>query len=349
LDLGAGLAGAGKGGESAHGLVLGSVGWTQADAESRALAWSAYASVLWTEGRGPTERFLGDFLAVSNSEAYQHARMYEWWTEATRGEWSVRAGALLADAEFAGTTPGGALINSGFGWPAFLSANTVNTGPAFYAAALGTRLAYEGETTTWKLGVYDGDSFDSAAGDDRPNRHGLSYELGGRQGAFVISELNFAPGESANRYQVGAWAHTAEFTEFASGGTRSGNWGVYAALERTLAGKTGEAGNVEAHLRAGWAPEDRNTVAWAVDSAVAATGLFAARPADVTALGVVHARLSDDLGLGSAYEQTFELSHTFVVNEYISIQPDLQLVRHPGADRARDDALIALLRFSAVY
>ena len=69
----------------------------------------------------------------------------------------------------------------------------------------------------------------------------------------------------------------------------------------------------------------------------------------MTAFGVVHARLSDDLGLGAAYEQTFELSHTFVINEYISVQPDLQFVRHPGADRTRDDALIALLRFTAVY
>ena len=92
-----------------------------------------------------------------------------------------------------------------------------------------------------------------------------------------------------------------------------------------------------------------SAVYWAVDSAVAATGLFPARPADVTAFGVVHARLSDDLGLGAAYEQTFELSHTFVINEYISVQPDLQFVRHPGADRTRDDALIALLRFTAVY
>jgi len=49
--------------------------------------------------------------------------------------------ALVADEEFVGTAVGGYLDDTVFGWPTFISANTVNTGPAFSVAAPGFRLA----------------------------------------------------------------------------------------------------------------------------------------------------------------------------------------------------------------
>ena len=301
------------------------------------------------EGHGPTDQFLADDMGASNSEAYESLRLYEWWGQATAGAWSVRLGALLADAEFCGTTPGGSLINSAFGWPAFISASTVNTGPAFYAAALGARLAFTGETTTWKLGVYDGDSFDDLDGSDHPNRHGTHYEVNSAQGAFILTELNWAPTQSSFRYQLGAWIHTADFEDKVDAGTfHSGNYGAYANLERTLAGKTGEAGNIEAHVRAGFAPEDRNDFGWTVDTGVAAIGLLPGRAADTLAVGFVHADRATNVD-GVDFEQVGELSYTIVLNDHLSLQPDLQYIRHPGSDPTRDNALMFLLRLSASY
>ena len=348
VDNAYGLSGT-NGGDSLHGAMVAGVAWDQKPLEGRPVSFSAFASALWVEGHGPTDQFLDDSMGASNSEAYESLRLYEWWGQATAGAWSVRMGALLADAEFCGTTPGGALINSGFGWPAFISANTLNAGPAYYAAALGTRLAFTGETTTWKLGVYDGDSFDAPDGNDRPNRHGTHYELNNDQGAFIISELNWAPTHSAFRYQAGAWMHTADFADTDGTGTlHSGNYGAYAALERTLAGKTGEKGNIEAHVRAGFAPEDRNAFGWTLDTGIAAIGLLPGRDADTLALGLVHAERATNVD-GEDFEQVAELSYTVVLNEHLSLQPDLQYIRHPGSDSTRDNALLFLLRLSASY
>jgi porin len=337
------------GGDSLHGAMVAGVAWDQTPAEGRPVSFNAFASALWVEGHGPSDQFLADDLGASNSEAYESLRLYEWWGLATAGAWSVRLGALLADSEFCGTTPGAALINSGFGWPAFISANTLNSGPAYYAAALGARLAFTGETTSWKLGVYDGDSFDDPEGSDRPNRHGTHYELNHDQGAFVISELNWAPSRSSFRYQAGAWMHTADFEDKVdTGAFHSGNYGVYVALERTLAGLTGKAGNVEAHVRAGFAPEDRNAFGWTVDSGVAAIGLLPGREADTVAVGFVHADRSTTVD-GTDFEQVAELSYTIVLNDHLNLQPDLQYIRHPGSDSTRDNALLFLLRVSASY
>jgi porin len=348
VDNAYGLSGT-NGGDSLHGALVTGVAWDQKPAEGRPVNFNAFASVLWVEGHGPTDQFLSDDMGASNSEAYESLRLYEWWGQATAGAWSVRLGALLADAEFCGTTPGGSLINSAFGWPAFISANTTNAGPAYYAAALGARLAFTGETTTWKLGVYDGDSFDAPDGSDRPNRHGTHYEIDNDQGAFIISELNWAPTNSAFRYQVGAWIHTADFDDTdGTAARRSGNYGSYAALERTLAGKTGEAGNIEAHVRAGFAPEDRNRFGWTLDTGVAAIGLLPGRDADTLAVGFVHADRATNVD-GEDFEQVYELSYTVVLNDHLSLQPDLQYIRHPASDSTRDNALLFLLRLSASY
>jgi porin len=349
LDAAAGLSGVGQGSESLHGNVLGEASWAPSETAERPIAISGYASVLWVEGRGPSDRIVGDFLAASNSEAHQSLRLYSWWLEVTRGAWSLRTGALLADEEFAGTTPGASLINSSFGWPAFLSANTLNTGPAYYAAALGARLAWENDGD-WsaRAGVYDGDSYDSATGDDRPNRHGTRYQLNGEQGAFFIAEATYAPAAAANRFTAGAWAHTADFADPGTGAAREGNHGAYVIAGRTLRGVPGEPGNIEAHVRYGWAPDDRNTVAWAADTGIAATGLFPSRPADTLALGVAHARISPGLA-GQDYERVIELGYAAPLTPRLTVQPDVQYIRHVGAAAAGGDAWLFLLRVQAAY
>ncbi|MCX6937887.1 MAG: carbohydrate porin [Verrucomicrobia bacterium] len=351
LDAASGLSGQGAGRESLFGTVLGHALWTQTvePAQAKEVTWSACTSVLWVEGRGPTERILGDFLAADNAEACQSLRLYSWWAEATGATWSWRSGALLADEEFCGTTAGGALINSAFGWPAFISGNVVNTGPAYYAAALGSRVALT-LPRGWiaKVGVYDGDAFDSAVGDEHPNRHGTHYQLNADQGAVIFTELGYAPEGAPTRAYAGGWLHTADFADLGSGETHAGNHGAYAVIERTLAGKTGEAGNVEAHVRYGWAPEDRSTVAWAFDAAVAATGLLPSRPADVTALGFVYAEMSAKLA-GQDFEQVTELSHSIALGDHLTVQPDLQYIRHVGAVSTASDAWLFSLRLSATY
>lgn len=349
LDAVAGFRGAGQGESTFHGNLLGHALWQKTPASSQAIGWKAYASVLWVEGRGPTACFLGDYLTADNVEAYNGLRLYSWWLEAGQGCWSVRAGALLADEEFACTTSGAELLNSAFGWPAFISANTTNTGPAYYAAALGARVAFQGESGwSWQAGVYDGDSFDSPFGDDRPNRHGTHFQLNGGQGAFFITEAGYAPGAANYSFHVGAWSHTADFTDLNGVDRHSGNYGAYVIAERTLAGQVGQPGNIQAHVRAGLAPDDRNEIAWSVDTAVAATGCWARRPADIVTLGFVHAGLSSRL-TEQDHEQVVELTYAASLNDHLTLKPDLQYILHTGGTPQGADSLLFILRLSASF
>jgi porin len=285
----------------------------------------------------------------------------------------VRAGIVLADEEFAGTEGGGNLINSSFGWPAFISANTLNTGPAYFVAAPGVRLAFTpSEKLTWRVGFYDGDSFDSPDGDPYLTRHGTHFRLGGEQGCFMMSELAYSPGEGLPSFKIGGWWHTADFADvyeddFGQPFVLSGNdprlhrnnHGFYLLVEHTLRGESGKAGHVGCFWRGGFSPKNRNTLGWATDVGVSWTGPLSSRPDDVLALGLAHVRfspgfrhsatLADPGSPAPDFEQVVELSYTAPLTEKISLQPDLQYIRHPGGSSAQRNAVAVFLRLNASY
>src|SRR5688500_4035195 len=124
-------------------------------------------SSLFPHGRGFSERYVGDLLGASNIEAYQSWRLYDLWYEHQFGDrFSVRVGQFTADEEFAYTDAGGNFLNSSFGWPAFISGNTINTGPAYYVAAPGVRLNFDvSDEFFLRFAVFDGDTFDNPQGD----------------------------------------------------------------------------------------------------------------------------------------------------------------------------------------
>jgi porin len=367
------LGGGTRSGRALHGLALVHADREEPEKSASGLSYAGYVSVLTLVGKGPTERFLGDFLSASNIEGEQSIRLYSWWLEAKRNDWSLRGGVLLADAEFAGTNAGGNFFNSAFGWPAFISANTLNTGPAFYVAAPGLRLEHTWpEAGAWRIGVYDGDAFDSPTGDPTLTRHGLHYKIGGDQGWFVISEATLAPDRGKTRFKIGGWWHTATFADvrddtagqpFAISGnnprTYGSNHGSFAAIEHTLAGDAGQAGKVELFVRAGISPSDRNALSWALDTGLAWTGPLPRRPADIAAVGVAHARfssryssnarLSDPTQPSPDFEEVIEASYAAKISAHCSLQPDVQYIRHPGGSTAQRDCCVFLIRLNASY
>ena len=121
----ANLSGGIRSGLLLHGMALGRIEYDRPGCKF-------YASVLDLAGRGPSERLVGDLQTASNIEGCASLRLYSWWLEKSFGPWQVRAGVLLADEEFTGNESGGNLLNSSFGWPVFISANTLNTGPLIH-------------------------------------------------------------------------------------------------------------------------------------------------------------------------------------------------------------------------
>ncbi len=325
---------------------------------------SLRVSALWLHGHSPSKDLIGDSLAASNIDGHDSVRLYEWWLqqELPGDRLSIRAGSLLADKEFAGTDSGGVLLNSAFGWPAFISGNVLNTGPAFYASAPGIRVRAEaGDRWYFQSGVFDGDSFDSASGNPRVNESGTHFALHSRQGALVLNELGFRANPSKDSaglpgtFKLGVWAHSADFQDNTRAGRgHDGNFGAYFAAEQMLwrAETNGHCGSLSAFFRAGGAPPDRSAFAFVIDAGFCHTGLLPGRAEDRLAVGFVHA---DIAGAGRSYaafsshEQAVEATYSAVVTPWWSLQPDVQWIHHPGGRHGFEDALVLGLRTTLTF
>lgn len=309
---------------------------------------------------------LGDLQGASNLAAYNHPLLYELWVAGTFADdrFGVRAGRLLADSDFA-TTGGSVFLNSSFGWPAFISANTRNTGPAFDRSALGLF----GKLTLrpgvhLQAGLYDGDTFDDAGGDPARHPNGLHCELGHGQGVFAIAELGLAFGhdpvdsDRPLKIKFGAWLHTADFADRGdSTRLHTGNLGVYFVAERMIwrkpgAGPQGDQG-VVFFARTGFAPGDRNLFSGTADTGLSCTGLLPGREADTFGLGLAWAGIgrqtrqaerAANAAVVSDYELAFEAAYDAAINDRWHVIPDLQWIAHPGGSRALPAALVVGLR-----
>lgn len=327
-------------------------------------------SLLYSHGRSPSGRLVGDLQTLSNIDAYDSPGLFELWFEQRLWDdrFSVRAGQLAADAEFAASDYGSVLINSSFGWPAFISGNTLNTGPAFNRAALGVRLrAGISEHGYVQAGIFDGDSFDSAAGNPRVNRHGVRWHLSSDQGAFVIAETGWRINQGTNAsglpgtYKLGAWLHTADFTDLRDDSrSHSGNHGFYIAADQMLWREkdTDDEQGLGLFFRGGCSPKDRSAFEFTIDTGLHYRGLFPGRDDDALALGFAYVNLSDDIrraertagaNILSDYELAIELTYQINVTPWLGLQPDVQWLRHPGGSRALDDALVVGLRTRVTF
>jgi len=103
-----------------------------------------------------------------------------------------------------------------------------------------------------------------------------------------------------------------------------------------------------AFLRVGGAPADRNLISLEVDAGVTYKGLFPGRELDVLGVAASYAligspsrRLDRDTVLFTGvnrpvrdYEAVLELTYQLRISPWWVLQPDLQLVFHPGGHSA---------------
>lgn len=346
------LSGGLRGGTSYNGLGELAV---ELDLHKLNPAWPEFlfrASSLWLHGDSPTGKRIGDVQAASNIDAFDSVRLYELWVERAflDGGLNLRAGLLLADAEFTGTEYGGVFLNSAFGWPHWVSANTVNTGPAFFVTAPGVRVRYDFNPATYvQAAVYDGDSFDDpAGGNPRKNAAGTRIHFSADQGTFSMYEAGYRHNQGADatglpgRVKIGAWLHTGRFADpMVPGAAHNNNHGWYFAGEQMIWREVAEQG-LGVFLRAGWSPDDRSAYEFAFDGGLNYTGLIPGRDADVLGLGIAYAQASAPVT--ADYEAVIELVYDFQVRPGFSVQPSLQQIINPGAPTRVPDATVFALR-----
>ncbi len=302
----------------------------------------------------------GDTQTLDNIDAPEEWKLYEAWIqqELLDGRMTLLAGLYDVAGEFDVMESASLFLNSSFGTGKDMSQSGRNGPSIFPSTSLGLRLdARPAPDSYVRIAVLDG-----VPGDPDDSRAGKGYfSLRSDDGVFCIGELGFLGGDAAaieapyTKVGLGGWYYSAKRDEIrgvdSEGHPRQsrGNYGVYLLAEGAVYREPQSPGRgLSAFARLGFADAERNEVAYYAGVGAVYTGLFRERPEDRLGLGVAAAFAGHEFERaseadGSAVkgaEVAIELSYRMQLTPWLSFQPDLQYVIHPGFDDHVDDALV---------
>jgi porin len=312
---------------------------------------------------------IGNLLAVSDIEALSSTRLDDMWLqqEFLDHQASLRVGQIGLDDEFYISQYSANFINSAFGCPDLLSTDLPSGGPCYPFTVPGVRLRVAPTTgLTLSAAGFNGNPAPPGPGDPQVRNSSNTNFLIGEGGSLVIAEIAYAydtePISSLQLSDVkfGGWYHTADFPDLrrdtlgrsladpTSNGiaaTHSGNFGLYLLLDKMLWRRPDTATQgLAGFIRIGNAPPDRNLISLEVDAGLTFKGLFPQRELDLFGVAASYGRIGngarrldrDEIlftstgGIIRDYEAVLEITYQANVSPWWVLQPDLQLVFHPG-------------------
>lgn len=314
----------------------------------RVMGWRGarlHLSVLSNQG-GEPNAVAGTLQGIDNIEVgAQGVRLFELWVEQDFRGGSVLAGLYDVNSEFYATDASGLLIAPPFGIGSELAATGPNGPSIFPSTALSVRL---------RLG--DPDAFYAQAALVNADARTLGDEDG------VNTTLNHgvlglveAGRGGPVRFAVGGWRYDRRQDDIrdldpSGDPARSTAQGAYVLGEAEF--WRGEQGLVaRGFARVGVSDGDTTDFRGGWQAGLRLDHVIASRPDSAFSVGVHRGVVSDkaranlgDVGVDPAHaEEGLELTYADTVGR-ITVQPDLQLIRRPGADRDAETVVVAGLR-----
>lgn len=307
--------------------------------------------VIWNDDKTFSGRYTGDAQTVANIDGGRGLRLFEaWYEHALSPGLSLRVGLYDLNSEFDALDSASLFLNGSHGMGAEFG-QTGRNGPAtFPVTAAGARLHWQSNANTIvRYAIVDG----VPGKPDDPSS--TRIEFGDDDGVLHALEVNreLAGG---SRLGVGGFVYSARFDRLESGpppagvNRDNGNGGVYGFIDTPLAAPWLETGTLDAWLRIGVANGEFNLFDRYAGFGAVWTGPIASRPDDQLGFAVGSARTGDEArrsGGSTAHETTLELTYSLPVTDWLRLQPDIQYIRHPGADPALGSALVVGIRFQA--
>ena len=319
------LAGGLASGSVENALFIGGVSW---DSE-RAGEWHGGKVVMnfLAVDTGNPEAYVGDIQGVSNLTTVDSLmRLYRLYYRQRWGQVTERLGLLNANDYFDNAGVACDLLNASFGIVPVLSQNLQGM-PTYPFSSLGSMVALGGGDTTLQAGVFGADAV-------HPWQQPFS------QGVLMMLELDHTGALDDGRYTIKMGVlrnRQKESLAARLGPTMSGFYGIGEYRWKADSLHWG------AFLQGGGAPKPINLVPWYVGGGLQVAGLFSGDRNDALSLGFSRASLR---GLPHA-ETSYELTSVFGVIPGIHLQPDIQVVVHPGG--YLPTALVGIMRLEVNF
>lgn len=351
------VAGVLDGGESRAGRFLDNLDIIVDGDLEAAVGWRGaklHLYLLNNSGGQPND-LVGTLQGVDNIEvSRQRARLYELWIEQSfaDGRASLLAGLYDLNSEFYATEASGLLIAPPFGIGSEIAATGPNGPSIFPSTSLAARLRFAGDGGRYAQFAVVNARAGTIGDPDGPDTN-LDH------GALLIAEAGVGEGR---RLALGAWTYTEEQEDIRDVGAdgspaQSDARGAYLLAENRLL-DGGEAGrSASAFLRIGASDGDTTDFRGGWQAGVLVERVFPGRPDSAFSVGVEQGFLSAkgranlrDGGIDAARaESSLEFTYSDRIHPRVTVQPDLQLIRHAGGDRGRDTAVVGALRVTVDF
>lgn len=318
-----------SGGVKTGSRTLGSADFT-VFADTSAAGWwengELFGYVLANYGKDPAD-LVGNWQGMSNIAADDEIKLYELWYQHRFFADTTKLLVGLHDYNASFYSLGSA---SHFTLPPFgIGSEVAQVGPSvFPTTALAAMLSIDIEHYYGRFALYDG-----IAGHPQGKR-GTHIRFDDGDGVFRAAELGIAK-EGNYKLGIGYWQHNARVDNPVNGNISRDNSGWYIIAEQYLNQQ------FALFIQAGIADKTSNQVAHYYGAGATYTDAWLA--GDTIGLAVAHARNSKPfLQQNPEFETTetaWELSYTFKLNPYFSLQNSAYYVQNPGMQTNVDTAL----------
>ncbi len=338
----------------------------------RLMGWQGarvFVFALGTHGGAPSD-LVGDVQGVSNLEAPAAVRLEEAWLQQNLldNQLSWLVGRYDLNTEFYRLQSGALFINSSFGIGPEFSHSGVAGPSIFPNTAVGTRVDFKpSPNVVWRAAVLDGVPV------DRPGDGVRVFAPG--DGALVVAEVallarpdtvtvprqrRFGIGRGrarpyAGKLALGGWYYTARFPDLVdtlpngAAAQHRGSGGAYLIGDLTVR-------SVTAFAQLGLGDGRVNQIGGYVGGGFTFPAPFPSRAQDALGLAMAAARNGSHSeraqtsgGAPAAGETTVELTYLAQFGSWMTVQPDLQYVIHPGGTRATRNAVVPGLRIAVAH
>lgn len=338
---------------------------------------SGFLDILTIHGGHPS-LLVGDAQGVNSFAGPDGTQLEELWLQhnfANSGA-SVLIGLYDINSEFYRLQSAGLFLNSAFGIGPEFSQAGVEGPSTFPRTSAGLRLGFKPTTTTAvRVALLDGVPF------VRPDGSHALFKPG--DGLMGVAEVAFLSRPQpahrdhngardrigrlsslepyTNKLALGVWHFTGRFAEFTStppsapAPAHKGTSGAYAIGEyQLLASSNLFKKGVAVFAAAGIADRRTNRLGSHVAAGLVGSGWALIKPNDQIGAAVTQAtngssyrRFRAEQAMATRRsETTVELTYLSQISGHLTLQPNIQFVRHPNADPSIDDAWVLQLNFA---
>lgn len=296
----------------------------------------AHASALYSNGAGFSADVVGDDQVVSNLETGDSlTKLAEAWLRLEGNKWSLLAGLYDVNRDFDVLDSAELFFNSSHGVGADIGLSGSNGPSIFPFYGLGVSGFYQvNEQHSLRFSVTDGLPGDP----ERPSSIAAKLESG--DGTFSIAEWAYKKGDQT--WLTGYWQYTV--SEPFPGIEKSGlNKGYYLRHERSI-------GTSRVFFRLGTADSSFNKYDRFMGAGISFKSPFSERSDDSWGLALAYAKTGQEAKINAELEGgvlekgelNIEFTYAYSVNEYLALQPNIQLIKNAGARHIPNSTVLGI-------